>query len=524
MPSSSPPRPAAYAAAAFLLAAVISTAVAPATGIALWGGYLRNAGLFLFLACLALFPAVVRISDAGFLRRLAFALVATGGLLSFYSVLQHFGADPISWYKFAYSNPFATFGNPDFAGAFYAIALPLAIWAAVWAGLHLYWRIASGAVAVLLLVGIELSGAAQGYVGAAVAIFVLLLGWLFTQRAEIRRRGLVASTAAGALGLGLLAAGLASRGPLGRLGGTGAVDIRLHFWHVAMSMFTDHPVAGVGMNMYGDHFRAYRSQSIVDALGYTDAPDVPHSVQVAMFADGGLLLGLSYLAFVVAVGVALVRALRRDDGPGVMLTAALGAAWAAFQVESTVSINVVPLAVLHFVLAGAIVARGGVTWKTIPVGGGPDPRRRNATTTRRPNGLVVSVAAVAGLVLAWFAIQPLRADVHYHSATQAAARGDAQEAFDQIKMATDEAGWQGVYWLERSKDDGQLGRIQDGLDDIRHAIDANPRNVDAAASLARVEATLGDKEAAARWYRYAIRLDPLNPDLRQGLADLDKPQ
>ena len=491
-------------------------------GSALWGGYLRNAGLFLFLACLVLFAAVVRISDAGFLRRLAFALVATGGLLSFYSVLQHFGADPISWYNFAYSNPFATFGNPDFAGAFYAIALPLAIWAAVWAGLHLYWRIASGAVAVLLLVGIELSGAAQGYVGAAVAIFVLLLGWLFTQRAEIRRRGLVASTAAGALVLGLLAAGLAGRGPLGRLGGTGAVDIRLHFWHVAMSMFTDHPVAGVGMNMYGDHFRAYRSQSIVDALGYTDAPDVPHSVQVAMFADGGLLLGLSYLAFVVAVGVALIQSPRRDDGPGVMLTAALGAAWAAFQVESTVSINVVPLAVLHFVLAGAIVARGGVTWKTIPVEGPRPaaPQRHHHATAQRAGR---QRCAVAGLVLAWFAIQPLRADVHYHSATQAAARGDAQEAFDQIKMATDEAGWQGVYWLERSKDDGQLGRIQDGLDDVRRAIDANPRNVDAAASLARVEATLGDKEAAARWYRYAIRLDPLNPDLRQGLADLDKP-
>lgn len=503
-----------WAAVAFGVAAVISTAVAPATGIALWGSYLRNAGLFLYLACLVLFAVSVRVGDEQFVRRLALSLLSVGGLLAFYSLLQRFDVDPIPWYK-AYSNPVSTFGNPDFASAFYGIALPLAIWAVVWSGLTGVWRWSCALAAVLLAVGINIEGAAQGYVGAVVALFVLLLGWIITRPPDARRRGLLAWGVTAGVGVALLAAGLASAGPLARLGGTGAVDIRRHFWGVAATMFGHHPIAGVGMNMYGDYFRFYRSPSVVSALGAVDAPDAPHSVPVAMFANGGLLLGLSYLAFVVAVGVAFVRALRRGDDRGVMLTAAIGAAWAAFQVESTVSIDVVPLVTLHFVLAGAVVARSGLAMRTFAL---TRERPRAAAGTSLP--LPLTAAIVAGGVLGWFAIQPLAADIHSSSAAKAAARGDAQGAFQQIEKATSEAPWQGVYWLQRSRYEGALGRYDAGLADLRRALDEDPRDVDAAVSLARVESALGNKEAAAHYYQVAIRLDPRNPELSDALRQL----
>jgi putative inorganic carbon (hco3(-)) transporter len=507
----------AYAALAFGIAAVIATAVAPATGIALWGGYLRNAGLFLYLAALVLFATVVRIADEAFIRRLVFAVVGVGALLSFYSVLQEVGIDPMPWQK-DYPNPVSTFGNPDFAGAFFGIALPLAIWVAVWSGLGLRARAAAGLAVGLLAAGDIVSGAAQGVIGALVGLFVLLLGWVVTLPAPVRKRALSGWIAAAVVGLGLLSSGLASVGPFTRLGGSGAVDIRRQFWHVAWSMFTHHPLVGVGMNMYGDYFRAYRSPGIVSALGYADAPDAPHSVPIAMFANGGLLLGVSYIAFVVAVGIAFVRALRRADAGTVMLVAAVGAAWAAFQVESVVSIDVVPLVVLHFVLAGAIVAMSNPATRTL--GRGLDHRRRNATSTA-VSPPAVAVAGVAAIVLAWFAIQPLRADVHSRSAANATASGDSQAALADLHKATSEASWQGVYWLQRSTADGAVGNIEQGLADLRHAIDNDPRDVNAVSSLARVEAAIKDYTAAAKYFRLALHLDPLNPDYQAGLKDAE---
>lgn len=510
-----------YAAVAWGVASLIATAVAPATGLALWGSFARNIGLWLFLACLVLFATAVRVADEPMARRLALALVAVGGLLSFYSLLQRLDVDPIPWQK-AYANPASTLGNPDFAGAFYGVVLPLAIWAAVWAGLSRGWRVACAGVVLLLLAGVNISGAAQGYVGAAAGVFMLVLGWLMTQRGAIRRHGLLAWGAAAVVGLGLLAAGLASAGPVARLGGSGAVSIRRHFWETAATMFGHHPVAGVGMNMYSEYFPAYRSQAAVNALGPPLQPEAPHSVPIAMFANGGLLLGLSYLVFVIAIGVALVRALRRDDGPAAMLTAALGAAWVAYQIESTVSIDVVPLATLHFALAGVILARSGVATRTIALGN--DARRGRGRPDARPNGLVLTAVTVAGVVLAWFAIQPLRASVHASQSSKATASGDNQRAYDLIKAATEEAPSQSIYWIQRSKADGALGRVPDGLADLRRALDQNPRDWGAAVSLAQVEAQIGDKGAAAHWYRYAIRLDPRNPDLRAALANLDEPQ
>jgi hypothetical protein len=283
-------------------------------------------------------------------------------------------------------------------------------------------------------------------------------------------------------------------------------------------MFAHHPVAGVGMNMYGDYFRGYRSAGIVANLGYVDAPDAPHSVPIAMFANGGLLLGLSYVIFVLAVGWAFVRALRRAEGTTVMLTAAVGAAWVAFQVGSAVSIDVVPLVTLHFVLAGAIVALSQPQSRVFRFG--QPPRRPVSGSQVSP--LAVGVAVIAALVLAWFAIQPLRADVHARSAADATARNDNQAALTDLRHATSEASWQGVYWLQRSKADGAVGDVQQGLADLRHALSADPRDVNAAASLARVEVALKDYPAAVKYFRIALHLDPLNPDYRTGLADAEK--
>jgi tetratricopeptide (TPR) repeat protein len=187
-----------------------------------------------------------------------------------------------------------------------------------------------------------------------------------------------------------------------------------------------------------------------------------------------------------------------------------------------VSVDVVPLVTLHFLLAGAIVARAEPSWWTRRLGAAQRPRTRSsAAGWPTPSVPVVAVASIAGLVLAWFAIQPLRADVHSSQADQATARNVPQAALADLEQATSEASWQGVYWLQRSKADGAVGNIDQGLADLRHALSANPRDVNAAASLARVEVALKDYPAAIKYFRIALHLDPRNPDYQTELKDAE---
>jgi O-antigen ligase len=117
-------------------------------------------------------------------------------------------------------------------------------------------------------------------------------------------------------------------------------------------MLGDRPLFGFGLASFEGWFYAYRPVAVAVADGFRRSTDAPHSVPLEMLASGGLLLGLAYLALVGVTGWALIRGLRHRAGVERVLLAGLGGAWLAYQVQSLVSIDVPPIAVLHYALAG----------------------------------------------------------------------------------------------------------------------------------------------------------------------------
>jgi O-antigen ligase len=71
---------------------------------------------------------------------------------------------------------------------------------------------------------------------------------------------------------------------------------RREFWSAGVGIFRDNPVLGTGLDTYAHHFLAYRpaSHARVNLIATTDAP---HSVPLGMFTNGGVILGLAWLAW-----------------------------------------------------------------------------------------------------------------------------------------------------------------------------------------------------------------------------------
>src|SRR5205085_11509631 len=135
-------------------------------------------------------------------------------------------------------------------------------------------------------------------------------------------------------------------------------DLRKDYWSAAWHMFGSSPIAGKGLDRYAAYFRIYQPKGfgLRYPVGFTN--NAAHSVPLHMLATGGVILGLGYLAFVVVVSASLVRGLASSDGTQRLLVGGLGGAWVAYVVQSSVSIDVVPIALVGWLLAGATVLLG----------------------------------------------------------------------------------------------------------------------------------------------------------------------
>ena len=502
------------AVAATTVALTVSAVVAESTWIATVGQYRRNTGLVLYAACIVLAAATALLPEGPARRRPLYAVVVGATLNALYALLQRAGLDPVDWAGDP-SAVIATLGNPNFVAAYVGIAVPLALWVAVDARQARQARIAAAVAAVALLAAAVASRSVQGPI-TAVAGAVVFAGCAFG--GDLVRRGRswllpgggVALLAAGVAGLGVLGIG-----PLSALHSS-TVTTRGWYWTAALQMWRDHPVLGVGLDSFGEHYRAYRPVEAIRAFGTNALTDEPHSVPLAMAANGGALLAAAYLALVVTTAVLIVRGLRRLTGPARMQLAAVAGAWAAYQLQSLISIEQPPLALVHWVLVGSVLAVAGPPPRVVEVF-----RPRMSRPTAQGQRYVwttpgLSIAALAGVLavpLLWMALTPLRADVHYGRALAASDRGDTAAALTDFDDAVGAADGAARYWHERGALLVALNQSTAATGSFERALEGQPRFYSATVTLARRAAAAGDLATAQRYFDRARELDPVSPDL-----------
>lgn len=520
-----PRSPSAWAALALLVALAISAGTAPNLTRAVVGTYGRNSGLLAYGSALVLFFIGLRAWGQS-AHLLPLALILSGAFTAGYGLLQYVGVDPIAW-----NNPYnpivAALGNPDFAAAYLGMCAPAACWGALRREWGLPWRAASGVIAVMCGAAMLLSHAVQGPLAAAAGLSVLAAAALLNRGGAVARRGLTALAAAAAAGVAVLSVGWAGAGPAAPLFSQYGFKARGFYWDGAATMFSRHPLLGVGLDHYGAYWREVRSDAATRFLGGTSYSDAAHSVPLQMLAQGGLVLGLAYVAFLITIGVALLQGLRRLEGSARLLLGAVGGSWVAYVVSSAVSIDQVPLLVVEFVAASAVVAVAGLGWREVRLPGAlsvvePARARRGRAPARprererRWSSSDLWLAGGVGIVLLtllWFSMTPMRANAAARQGDVALSQGKGNAAVDAYRQASDLLPGEGTYW-------GRSGSLYENVKQPALALEMyeagvrhDPFDETLLTGAARLSGEAGKTNAAVRYWKRAAHFDPSNPDL-----------
>lgn len=522
-----PAGPGVWAAGLLLLALIASTLAAPVTGTAIWGAYGRNSGLLAYLAGLMVLLASMRVLHPPHTRVLVGAVVVAGAFTGSYGLLQWLGIDAVAW-----NNPFnpviATLGNPNFASGYLGIAAAVAAGGALWNGWHALWRVASGATAALCLVVGILSGSVQGPIAAGAGLFVVAVASSLGLDTRAKRAALVGLVATAAAAGTVLLLGLALKiGPATSIFTDAGSRARGHYWRAALEMFRSHPFFGVGLDQYGSFWRTARSVESVAAQGGTGYSDAAHSVPLQMLAQGGVSLAVGYAALFLVTLYALARGLLRLTGSQRTLLSAVGGGWLAYQVQSWVSIDQVPLLVLHFALTGGVLAASGVaSTRDLRLRGAVAPKseapRRGKRVRPAPTALarpltagdvaLLGAAVVLAAFTVWQATIPLRASVAAAQGDRLLAAGKGNAALESFVTASSTMPSQAIYW-ERQ---GALYTRVDQTDLARQAYvtaaEKDPYNIGAlraAADLAEVEGRIDESRDL---YNRLVQVDPYNAE------------
>jgi O-antigen ligase len=484
----------------FILAMINSvvSSVAPTTQT-FYGVFGRQTGFvtYLVLGMVALGASLLREKKS--FDRLIIALLFSGAVNVLYCGWALAFGDFIGWSN-PYGNILGLFGNPDFISAFLGMFISGTIAYAFSTKHSLLYRAGFILLSVIALVEIKKSHAIQGLVvtGAGLA----MVGFYIVRA---RTKGnLITALYVGAVGVvGAFALGGAlQKGPLTDLIYKTSVSLRGQYWGAGLTMGSDHPLTGVGMDTYGDWYRRARSEYAATVLpGPRTITNASHNVVIDFFAYGGYPLLLSYLA-IIAIGIwAIVRVTLRHrayDGTFV----AIAATWATYELQSIISINQVGLAIWGWVLVGALVA---YEYSTRPKAEGTEK-----TKTLKQKEHVFSPQLVGGigvLVGALIAVPPMSADAKWRSALKSQNVQQVEAALTPSYLAPRDSARmaQASLLFENSK------MFDKAYAYAKEGVAFNPNYFDAWRVLYSLTNTpQAERDQALKEMK---RLDPLNPDV-----------
>jgi O-antigen ligase len=330
------------------------------------GGYQRNFGVatWFALAVVFLIGAQGEVKVRGYLDWvLPGVLIAGLG----YGLVQFLDKDPLPW-----TNPYnavsLTLGNPNFAGAFFGILSVLA-----------FSRIFVGKGVVQKTFGVVLFGAtvfisletnslqSPLLIVGGIVVFTLLVN--LGSKSGLGRVAKFSSggvLGAAVIGVVVLFAGNGSwlATARERLFFQGSVAQRLDYWRTGFEIWKDHPIFGVGTDQFQRYAALYRTPEQVKRDGVFVIPDKSHNVLIDHFANGGLVVGSIWVAFVVSVFFMLFIALQKNENVQVRRDLAiLGTMWSTYVLQALISPDQIVLSLIGYSSAGLIA---GIYLKDAP--------------------------------------------------------------------------------------------------------------------------------------------------------------
>jgi hypothetical protein len=144
----------------------------------------------------------------------------------------------------------------------------------------------------------------------------------------------------------------------------GSVAQRLDYWRTGFEIWKDHPIFGVGTDQFQRYAALYRTPEQLKRDGVFVIPDKSHNVLIDHFANGGLVVGLIWIAFVISVFYMLIKSIRNNENVQVPRDLAiLGTMWSTYVLQALISPDQIVLSLIGYSSAGLIA---GIYLKNAP--------------------------------------------------------------------------------------------------------------------------------------------------------------
>ncbi len=348
---------------------ILTSALSIHPATAIFGKYRRFEGLISFVNYIVVFFMALQVVDRpSRIRSLARTLAISGALVSFYGLLQFFGADPASWgsLPFETNRAFSTFGNPDLLGGY--LIFPLAItFGLALSEENLYARIAYW-VAFLVTAFCWLIAFVRGaWIGGAVALGILVfaLVWAKSKLTAVdwSFAGMIAAVF-GIVTVRSLTSPSEVTNVVARITsifdfGAGSALTRFQIWQAAINAIKERPVFGWGADTFRLLFPMFKPEAYTATAGFLSVADNVHNYPLQLATALGIPgLLLLYGLFVWGLVASARQVFARGKGMERIVLAGFWAAAAGYLVHLFFGLSVTGSTVFLWLAVGVLLSPG----------------------------------------------------------------------------------------------------------------------------------------------------------------------
>jgi len=508
---------------AFIGTAALSSLFAVNRNVAIFGTYDRWEGLLTIVSYAVLFwLAMQMLSGEADARGLIWSLLISGYFVGAVAILQSgFGLLGGGYFLGAkgVTRADATLANPDFAGIFLAMLLPIAF-AKLVSRRPAVTRVLAANLVVVLLLGLIATYTRAAWIGAVVGVIIVLA----LRRGRIHVWPLVISASVVIVAFALVA-GVAASAPAGARSGVGHAVLariasitdltsgtqneRLGTWADTLRLIAGRPILGYGPDTFGLVYPQFETTNKLGVLW-----DKPHQDALGIAASQGILGLLAYVWILAAFVGAFWK------GRHLRGAVALFGGWVAYIVAIQFDFSWIPTSFAFWLFAAAAMLTWAPDLKVVRVAEFP---RRTAVPTLATGALVLLLLMIPGIVM------PYLADADYYGTQAAADLGQARATIAQARsLAPYEATYAteaGNYALNLDKNGNPASNADwsSAQEAYQTAARLGSYSPEMFRELAIVDEHLGDHAGAVAAARRALELDRYDQESKSLLAKLTGP-
>lgn len=379
----------------------------------LWGMFGRNTGFVAYVSLSAVLISISLIQEKNFYTQIVNWLLITTVPVSLYCLIQIAGLDPVGWSS---SAPFATLGNVNFLSAYLGISCVIGTVFIFDTNKSKTLRIGISALCLIDLLIINNTGSIQGIMVFIAGFGISLFFIMRNSKNRLIKNFTWPYFGLGTLGFITSFLALLNKGPLATFIYQPTILFRMDYMHAAWETTLKNPIFGVGLDSFGDWYRANRG--FISAIRTTQnrTSNSAHNIFLDISASGGFLLLFAYLLLLGFAFYSAIRVLKKMKSVDFTLIAIFGA-WIGYQVQSMVSINQIGVGVWGWIFTGALIGYSRINLEQQVSNNISERKRKTSKSSSLPAsvGLFAVISMAFGFIISFI---PFNADMKFKTAIQ----------------------------------------------------------------------------------------------------------